>query len=401
MSETIQGKQKLSDFALKELCFEITSDCLLRCCFCSTFNDRDRKISSFYIDVDVFEDVVEDFRRLGGEILEISGGEPLLHPSITKLVWTAKDKGLQVRLYTSGVTRLDATRLVRDLAGVGLDRIIFNCQGLTRKHDILVGTNGAFKRMLETLKGSKDAGLWVGVHTIPMRPNISQIVFLYRLFSKHGVNEMAFLRLVKQGRATLNWSLLALEPDDYKQFIDVVLRLLEELTVTRLNESTGTKLRLGCPFQVLRVHEQLWDVERGESHCCHAGRHSLNILPDGSVIPCPAFKDVSSARLGNIFKDSLEKIWQSSIFLQRLRQPLSVSHCISCDFWNECRGGCAAQRFITYHELTKGPDPLCQCLGVHREQYFFEKSSLDFKRHFLFKRNTSLSGIQCLTGNKS
>lgn len=341
-------------FSLKELCFEVTSDCFLQCCFCSSFNDRDRVISPSYIDIDMFEEVVTTFRDLGGELLEISGGEPLLHPLIARLVQIAKEKDLQVRLYTSGVTYFDVSRLVRSLADAGLDCIIFNCQGLSEVHDRLVGMNGVFEWMFNALKCSKDAGLWVGVHFIPMRPNIPQIESLFQLLEAYKVDEVAFLRLVKQGRATSNFSFLTPKLDDYKLFVDVIRKLLRK--------SGSTRIRLGCPFQALKARFQLWDNKHCGSLCCHAGKSSLSVLPSGRVIPCPAFKDIPSACLGNIFKDSLKKIWQGSPFLQKLRKPLFIPHCIACVFWNECHGGCAAQRFLAHNGFADGPDPLCLSL---------------------------------------
>ncbi len=39
-------RNNLIGLQLKELCFEITNDCLLQCCFCSTFNDKDKNAYS-------------------------------------------------------------------------------------------------------------------------------------------------------------------------------------------------------------------------------------------------------------------------------------------------------------------------------------------------------------------
>lgn len=349
-------RNNLIGLQLKELCFEITNDCLLQCCFCSTFNDKDKKVSSNYIPKKVFKNVIEDFCELGGKVLEISGGEPLLHPEIENLIYIAKEKGLQVRLYTSGVTPLDPLPLVKKLVEAGLDRIIFNCQGLALVHDTLTGKKGAFKQMVNFLLASKKAGLWTGIHFIPMRFNISQIDFLYKLLNKIRVNEFAFLRLVKQGRASLNWNLISPGKKDYEQLSKTLSRLVKLQSVQK-----GLKLRLGCPFQPFKVQKEILNDEN-KLLCCHAGKESLNILPNGDVIPCPAFKDIIQARAGNIFKDSLKKIWEENSFLWKLRQPYLIPSCSTCKFWVECRGGCSAQRIITYGKLDKGPDPLCKLL---------------------------------------
>lgn len=366
MNKSLHVAQSRLRPVLRELCFEITNDCPLRCEFCSTFNDTDRTVAPTYVDPDVCEEVITSFKKLGGEVLELSGGEPLLHPHIVQTVRFAKDQGLQVRLYTSGIARSDTERLIRRLAKNGLDRLVLNCQGPSQIHDALVGRSGTFERVLRTIRIAKNTGLWVGVHTIPVRQNVDKIGTLCRVLNAERVNEIAFLRLVRQGRAALNWGHLSLGPTEYEllvQKLTSLFRATKRTVFFSSRTSFTTNIRLGCPFQMLRVkHVELRNAKRSDLPCCHAGKRSLNVLSDGTVVPCPAFKDVEKARVGNVFETSLQKIWFNAPFLQTLRHRGEVSQCEHCTLWAQCGGGCTAQRFIAYHDLNTGPDPLCSNL---------------------------------------
>lgn len=87
---------------LIELCLEITDRCILNCIHCSTNASRNLD-NDEGLKYDEICSIISDFCSCGGSILEISGGEPTLHPSLFKIVDFAKSKNLEVRLYTAGV----------------------------------------------------------------------------------------------------------------------------------------------------------------------------------------------------------------------------------------------------------------------------------------------------------
>ena len=110
---------------LKELCLEITDRCYLDCVYCSTFNDSDRSNCSQHMSLSTVKRIVDQFVNLGGELLELSGGEPLTHPDIIDIVKYAVDKKkLKIVLYTSGVLPdCDVEKLIYLLVKNGLKRL--------------------------------------------------------------------------------------------------------------------------------------------------------------------------------------------------------------------------------------------------------------------------------------
>lgn len=342
---------------LKELCFEITNSCYLNCIYCSSFDDIVRKNCSEHLPIWIIKRVIDDFSFLGGELLELSGGEPLLHPQIFEIVDYALNKELEVIIYTSGV--LPETYNFKDilikLLKIGLKKIVFNCQGLDITHDNLVRKEGAFSKLVESIKSSKDIGIWVGVHFVPNKQNFTQVESVFSFLEDLGVDELAFLRLVKQGRASKYWDKLEMKGDEYFRFFECVRNLSKR--------NSTLSIKVGCPFDFMYILYSDWK----EIHQCHAGKSSLNIIANGEVIPCPAFKDIPVAKVGNIFNDSLEKIWNESDFLDQLRKlsPSQISFCNKCPHLNKCKGRCTAQRLLKNGSIEIGPDPLCKKMRLY------------------------------------
>ena len=89
---------------IKDLCFEIIERCPNKCLFCSSRSSYDKQnIISF----NKFKEVIDYFSRNGGiEELSLSGGEPMLHKDIYKMILYAKQKNIRVVLFTSGLKKM-------------------------------------------------------------------------------------------------------------------------------------------------------------------------------------------------------------------------------------------------------------------------------------------------------
>jgi radical SAM protein with 4Fe4S-binding SPASM domain len=80
------------------------------------------------------------------------------------------------------------------------------------------------------------------------------------------------------------------------------------------------------------------------------------ISPNGSVYPC-AFLQEPEFLVGNIHYHDFQDMWDQSPIFNHLRN-LRVDTCQSCARFEQCRGGCPAMAFHTYHDLNM-PDPEC------------------------------------------
>ncbi|MBW1793182.1 MAG: radical SAM protein [Deltaproteobacteria bacterium] len=339
---------------LVELCLEVTSRCTMHCRHCSTA-DPGRPDTIDQLSFEEARSIIADFDKLGGSILEISGGEPVLYPSLFNIVDFAKSRGLEVRLYTSGVEHketyepLDGSFL-EDLHMRGLDKVIFNLQGPNSEiHEWITDTSGSFKAVCTSIERAKRIGFWVGTHFVPMKPNAKSVGEVLELARELKIDEVALLRFVPQGRGADNRAELQLTKEDLWNFLRDVASLRKQF-------QNKPQIRIGCPLDFLYFIDSTVKL-----HSCKAGVSTCCITPEGDVIPCPAFKHAPEFVAGNVRSQPLLSIWVKSSVLRQLREIdyRDIEGCSKCERRNICQGRCLAQRFRQHGDPLRGPDPDC------------------------------------------
>ena len=110
---------------------EITTDCNLRCPGCYRGCDRDDNIPLHEPLEKVKENILEMKRLRNCQIISLSGGEPLLHPELCKIIRFIKDNGMFPFVHTNGV--LLTPVLIRELKKEGLAGLIIRVDSLSRR----------------------------------------------------------------------------------------------------------------------------------------------------------------------------------------------------------------------------------------------------------------------------
>ena len=260
---------------LEELCLEVTNKCPLRCLHCSSNSSPTARQE---LKLKEIKRIIDDFKSLGGKVLEISGGEPLLHKDIFKIIEYGKSKKLEIRLYTNGIYLNAAS--VKELARIGLDKVLLGVYGASPVvHDKITGQKGSFFKTIKTIKNLKQKGIYVGIHFVPMKISYRELGSLAEMAKSIGADELAILRFVPQGRGEENKSLLALNSKEEKRLLGGMENMRKKYKF----------LRLGCPIAL--------------SLKCKAGEDTLAVRPDGIVNLCPAFKQKKI--VGNVKRQSL------------------------------------------------------------------------------------------------
>ena len=96
------------------------------------------------------------------------------------------------------------------------------------------------------------------------------------------------------------------------------------------------------------------DCKNNIGAVCSAGKSSLDILPDGTILPCRRLP----IALGNILKDNIYEIWFNSDVLWNLRNPSNLKgKCSGCEYLDRC-GGCRAMSLAVSDDYL-AEDPLC------------------------------------------
>lgn len=334
---------KSREYRLNEVCLEITGACPMNCLHCS--GDCDLGSHSI-LSLEQINGVIDELCEIGGKILEISGGEPLMVPYISQIVRYAVQSNVEPILYTSGSVFDDA--VVRELRESGLEKVVFSLQGSkSQTHEAITQTEGSFARTTAAIGKMKKLGFWVGVHFVPMKPNYSEFRTLLELCESLNVDEVGVLRFVPQGRGLLNRSKLELPREKFREFVGDLAA----------QGSANPTIRVGCPIDFRHL---LGASLVGST--CSAGISKCHINSDGTVVPCPAFKQSKQYVAGNIKNKSLTEIWDDSPILQGFRDfdhKQINEPCRSCEYLDKCRGKCIAQRTLECNNMYAAPDPKC------------------------------------------
>ncbi len=326
----------------------------MNCIHCSNENNHQERLEFYEI-----KSIIDEFKDLGGQIIEISGGEPLEHSDILKIIRYAKTKGLEVRVYTSGLVSQNGEfvsitdKLANNLKESYLDKIIFNIEGSkSTTHELITGLKGSYNKTVESISTVISAGLWAGIHFVPTRLNFKEIEQAFETSQDLGVSEFAILRFVPQGRGLKNRRRLELTYQEHQELFNKLNKIKIQL-----------KIRIGHPINCF--------INDFESSECFAGKSLCLIKPNGNVIPCPAFKYNVDYVAGNIKKTSLIDIWLNSEIFQKLRafKYDNLIGCRNCISLSKCQGGCTAQRIFTWGDLYRGSDPICHRIRLDQSNY--------------------------------
>jgi radical SAM protein with 4Fe4S-binding SPASM domain len=139
------------------------------------------------------------------------------------------------------------------------------------------------------------AGFELNWNFVWMKPNFYELPAVVRLASEIGIKQVRVLRLMMNGRAKENRSLLEIPP---------ILELeCDQILRTTQTEYREVQLVFSKPLTF-----QLKNSRYRAAEPCGAARSQLVIEADGSVVPCIGMKGASEFQLGNVRQTSLRNI---------------------------------------------------------------------------------------------
>ncbi|UCE91418.1 MAG: radical SAM protein [Methanobacteriota archaeon] len=221
--------------------------------------------------------------------LNISGGEPFLHPDLDEVVRVIHRRLPRARLVfsTNGlltedvVAAIDRYKAFHESIGVGVS---VDC--LRDSHERIRGVEGIFDKARSTIEGLREIGisdLRIGMTILP--ENASDVLEVYRLAKELGVEFTATF---------------AHNSDVYFKKTDNVQCSPESDSLQSVSSVVRCQLKSVSPKDWLRafhtegiIDERIRQSFRGE---CLAGRRYFFLSPYGDVFPC----SVMDLKLGNI-----------------------------------------------------------------------------------------------------
>lgn len=298
---------------LSEISIEILQRCPNRCIYCSSHSNPQ---ATHLIPFEIIKNVIDDAKSLGCKTVCLSGGEPFLHPQILDIISYIAKQQLTCYVYTSGIYMKDEVysslpnEYIEAIRGM-VDKVIFNVEAdSSALYDQIMGTDvGGFDMMKKSISDCVSSGLVVETHVVPMQVNFKHLKSIFEMCYQLGVSKVSILRLVLQGRALDNLSLVKLSGEDNRE----VTKLIKAL-----NEVYKGKVRIGLPYS--------------DSNCriyCKAASDKINIRYDGNVYPCEVFKDdMLNKKIehepDNVSSASFLDIYNKSSYLNAVRKQIDA-----------------------------------------------------------------------------
>ncbi len=291
--------------------WEITNNCNFLCPHCRAFQKPEKenkkledKILKELIDAEVL-------------VVNISGGEPLLHPRVFEFAKKLTEHDVYVIISTNGYFY---KKYRKDILDSGIKMVQVSVDGPKELHEKFRGVEGSFENALDALKMAKEDGLRTQMNVTITADNINTLEYNYHLAKELGVNKVFYRRVVPYGKAAENRYVLP----DKKQYYEAIQKLAS---------FHDDYLQVLIDDPILNV---LLKRESKEYLACSAGINNLGISSNGNVYPCIFLRE----KLGNLKTDSLMDIWKNNEILKKLRSR-SIGHCGKCKYNYSC-GGCRA-----------------------------------------------------------
>ncbi|MBI2459472.1 MAG: radical SAM protein [Parcubacteria group bacterium] len=265
----------------KDLVIAITYQCNSRCRMCNIW----RKNAAGGLKA-------EDYNKIptGLSNINITGGEPFLHPELVEIVKTVHNRCPKAAIIIS--TNGFATELIikqtekikKFISNLGL---AVSLDGLGGKHDEIRGMAGGFDKVMSTIAGLKKIGLKNLRLAFTLGDyNIAELAKIYNLSRELGL-EMT-LAAVHSGENYFSANNRIEKKQEMAKALDLLIR--RELMSLSIKRWLRAYFTFGLKEFILTGQRILPD---------YSGRYNLFVAPDGDIYPSDAAdKKIGNLRLG-------------------------------------------------------------------------------------------------------
>src|SRR4030065_1687225 len=161
----------MNKYPLKQIYFYLTEGCDLRCRHC-WINPKYQAGESIYpsLDLKLFQHIITQAKGLGLTGVKLTGGEPLLHPHIHKILDIVRSEDLRLVIETNGM--LCTPDIADKIKNCKNPFVSVSLDGSTADvHEWIRGVPGSFEKTLNGIKTLVNAGLKPQIIMTVMRRN--------------------------------------------------------------------------------------------------------------------------------------------------------------------------------------------------------------------------------------
>lgn len=323
--EEIQGRPLIS-----ALQFELSSRCNERCIHCYIPNGKKNK--GFDMPLAKVKSILDEFAELGGINVTLSGGEAFLHKDLIEICRYCREKDLKISILSNLIALKDED--IKALKEVNLSLIQTSLYSMTPEiHDFITKVKGSFEKTINAIEKLVAADIPVQISCPLMKAN------------KEGYDKVLKYAQSLKVKAQTDYIMMA-QSDLNTENLANRLSLEETEKVIRTIIETDIDYNEKTLKQTSISEEMEFDLERFmKQPVCGVGYDNCCITANGDVYPCAGWQDYV---LGNVYKQSLQEIWENSERIKELRKVTQASfpQCLKC----EARDYCARCLVRNYNE---------------------------------------------------
>ncbi|WP_319409319.1 radical SAM/SPASM domain-containing protein [uncultured Desulfosarcina sp.] len=293
---------------------ELTTLCNLHCHFC--YRSAGRNNIETRLPTSQLLDILSCLSKKGLRVVELTGGEPLLHSDLNKILDFCGNTFQQISILTNG------TLINQDLVNSALpikDKIAFNISlesHRVEEHDKRTGVHGSFSRTLDGIRQLSKYNFLVRVAMAVDGNNWEDVEPTLLLARQLGAKAFTYSAILPFGRAS-----------GRLEFLDLDASLVVEKEKYLLNKYKDF-------FHILNESQQQRMKQPGG---CGAGHRTYAMDPAGNIRPCVTFDDQLGV-IGSLANQTPEAVFsnETTEFFSKIKTP-NQKTCGSCKFLYFCQ----------------------------------------------------------------
>lgn len=329
---------------LTQFYFYLTAGCNLACQHCwLSPSHQSMGGTGGHLDLELFKLALDEGMPLGLNHVKLTGGEPMLHPDLLKMVEILREKGVGLTLETNGTLMTpEIAHYLRDKGNVY--HVSISLDGAKADtHDPFRGVRGSFDKAVAGLKMLVAEGFRPQVIMSLHQGNVDEIEALVQQAEAWGAGSVKFNLIQPSGRGE-NFVRRGRGLDIRKMV--KVGRWVEH----DLQKRTGINLLYSWPMIFFSLDRL---VKRGREAC--AIINILGVLPNGSLAMCGIGMAIPELTYGQLGRDKIKDVWCENQVLQSIRTDIPgklEEPCAGCLFKWQCLGHCIAENYFQSRKLT-------------------------------------------------
>ncbi|MCM1567441.1 MAG: SynChlorMet cassette radical SAM/SPASM protein ScmE [Dehalobacter sp.] len=334
----------------RSLTIEITSNCNLRCLYCSHFSSPGETADL----------PKEEWLQFFGELnkcavmdLTLTGGEVFVRKDIKDIIDGIVQNRMRYSILSNGTLITDD--MAAYLASTGRCSYVqvsidsFDAAG----HDACRG-KGSFQKAVRGLKSLINNNVPATVRVTVNKNNVNDLEKIARFLlddikiPSFSTNAASYLGTCQENNQ------IQLSVQDRTIAMETLLKLS--------NEYPGRVVAQAGPLAEVRMWREMVKASKEGTACSHSGGYligcgcifkDLAVRSDGVLIPCSY---LSHIELGRINKDDLKEVWQNHPELKRMRARRSIplsdfEFCRDCKYMKYCTGNCPALSYSVQGDM--------------------------------------------------